>query len=69
MTRADRKRRAEIVRLVVTTRERFPHSPKLTAALRRVLWRYVTQPSPPAERRRRTKPTRKPLKRRKGGAG
>jgi hypothetical protein len=46
-----RKRRAEIVRrdivrLIVTTRERFPHTPRLTAALRRVMWRYAARPRP-----------------------
>jgi len=43
---SERKRRAEIVRLIVTTRERFPHTPTLTTALRRVMWRYVTAPLP-----------------------
>ena len=58
---SERKRRAEIVRLIVTTRERFPHTPGLTRALRRVLWRYVTGPLP-AKRptRRRRKPKAKP---------
>ena len=54
---SERKRRAEIVRLIVTTRERFPHTPSLTRALRRVMWRYVTQPQRVAQpRRRRTRP-------------
>jgi hypothetical protein len=53
-----RKRYAEtvsrdIVRLIVTTRERFPHTPTLTAALRRVMWRYVSAPLPPSTRRKR----------------
>jgi hypothetical protein len=38
---SERKRRAEVVRLIVTTRERFPHNPRLMSALRRMLWRYV----------------------------
>ena len=54
---SERKRRAEIVRLIVITRERFPHTPGLTSALRRVMWRYVTTPLP-AKRPTRTK--RKP---------
>jgi predicted DNA-binding ribbon-helix-helix protein len=54
---SERKRRAEIVRLIVTTRERFPHTPGLTSALRRVMWRYVTTPLP-AKRPTHTK--RKP---------
>jgi hypothetical protein len=39
----ERQRRAEVVRLIITTREKFPHSPRLNAALRRVLWRYVSR--------------------------
>ena len=59
-----RKRRAEmsrdivrrdIVRLIVTTRERFPHTPTLTAALRRVMWRYVGAPPGVARGKRRGK--------------
>ena len=49
----EHKRRAEIVRLIVTTRERFPHTPSLTRALRRVMWRYVSEPSPTFKRKRR----------------
>jgi len=55
---SERKRRAEIVRLIVTTRERFPHTPALTSALRRVMWRYVTAPQPaknPTRRKRKLK--------------
>ena len=50
---SERKRRADIVRLIVTTRERFPHTPRLTNALRRVMWRYVTTPRPVRSRRER----------------
>ncbi len=59
---SERKRRTgivrrDIVRLIVTTRERFPHTPRLTSALRRIMWRYVAQPpapnAPPATRRKR----------------
>ena len=53
---SERKRRAELVRLIVTTRERFPHTPRLTSALRRVIWRYVSGPKPPPKRRRRSRP-------------
>jgi len=45
--------RRDIVRLIVTTRERFPHTPMLTAALRRVMWRYVTAPLPAKSRKSR----------------
>jgi len=45
--------RRDIVRLIVTTRERFPHTPTLTAALRRVMWRYVTTPLPKRSTRRK----------------
>jgi hypothetical protein len=38
--------RRDVVRLIITTRERFPHTPTLTTALRRVMWRYVTAPLP-----------------------
>jgi hypothetical protein len=52
----ERKRRAEIVRLIVTTRERFPHNPRLNAALHRLMWRYVSTPTPaPARRKRRAR--------------
>ena len=58
---SERNRRAEIVRLIVTTRERFPHTPKLTSALRRVMWRYVTAPQPAkSPTRRKRKPKAKP---------
>jgi len=50
---SERKRRAEIVRLIVATRERFPHTPRLTSALRRVMWRYVTMPLPASRRKKR----------------
>jgi hypothetical protein len=43
--------RRDIVRLIVTTRERFPHTPTLTTALRRVMWRYVAAPSPKRKKR------------------
>jgi hypothetical protein len=46
--------RRDIVRLIITTRERFPHTPRLTRALRRVMWRYVSAP-PPASKRKHVK--------------
>ena len=49
---SERKRRAEIVRLIVVTRERFPHTPRLTSALRRVMWKYVSTPLPALGRKR-----------------
>ena len=49
---SERKRRAEIVRLIITTRERFPHAPSLTAALKRVIWRYAGSPTLPHSRRK-----------------
>jgi hypothetical protein len=51
---SERKRRAEIVRLIVTTRERFPHTPQLASALKRVMWRYISAP-PAARKRKRVK--------------
>ncbi len=33
-------RRAEIVRLIVTRRERAPRPPRMERALKRLLWRY-----------------------------
>ena len=38
---SERKRRADVIRLIVTTRERFPHTPAITEAMRRVIWRYA----------------------------
>ena len=60
MMPSKRKRRADtvrrdIVRLIVTTRERFPHTPTLTTALRRVMWRYVSAPPVITRRKRRAK--------------
>ncbi len=37
----ERQRRADVIRLIVTTRERFPHTPAITEAMRRVIWRYA----------------------------
>ncbi len=37
------KRQSEVVRLIVITRERFPHTPALMRAMRRVIWRYAAE--------------------------
>jgi hypothetical protein len=34
------KRMAEVVRLVITRRERAPRSPRMERALKRLVWRY-----------------------------
>jgi len=47
--------RRDVVRLIITTRERFPHTPTLTTALRRVMWRYVSAPPVITRRKRRAK--------------
>jgi hypothetical protein len=52
---SERQRRAEIVRLIVTTRERFPHTPQLTRALRRVIWRYLADAPASAKRKKRSR--------------
>jgi hypothetical protein len=38
---AERERREETIRLVVTRREQAPRSPKMERALKRLIWRYV----------------------------
>jgi hypothetical protein len=35
-----REKRAEVIRLVVSCRERAPRSPRLERALKRLIWRY-----------------------------
>ncbi len=50
---------ADVVRLIVTTREKFPHTPQWDAALKRVIWRYTGTDVPAAPKpRRRRKPRR-----------
>lgn len=50
---------AEVVRLIVTTREKFPHSVEWDAALKRVVWRYTGSASPkPKAKRRKPKANR-----------
>ena len=61
---SERKRRAELVRLIVTTRERFPHTPGVTIAMRRVIWRYAAEEeahtrSAAARRKRRGRTNKK----------
>jgi hypothetical protein len=53
-----RRQKNEVVKLIVTTRERFPHTPGLTRAMRRVIWRYA------AEEEARTRATKARRKRR-----
>jgi hypothetical protein len=55
-----RRQKNEVVKLIVTTRERFPHTPGLTRAMRRVIWRYAAEEeaktrSAAARRRRRAR--------------
>ena len=38
-----RRQKNEVVKLIVTTRERFPHTPGVTRAMRRVIWRYAAE--------------------------
>ena len=58
-----RRQKNEVVKLIVTTRERFPHTPGVTRAMRRVIWRYAAEEEAQAQsaksRRRRRKPNRK----------
>ncbi len=42
-TKRQRRQKNEVVKLIVTTRERFPHTPGLTHAMRRVIWRYAAE--------------------------
>jgi hypothetical protein len=45
------ERMAEAVRLVVTSRERAPRSPRLEHALKRLVWRYTRECSREASSR------------------
>jgi hypothetical protein len=47
----ERQRRAEMIRLIVTTRERFPHTPRITEAMRRLIWRYALPVKPKRKRK------------------
>jgi len=54
-----RRQKNEVVKLIVTTRERFPHTPGLTRAMRRVIWRYAAEEEA-ARRKRRSRTNQKP---------
>jgi hypothetical protein len=63
-TKRQRRQKNEVVRLIVTTRERFPHTPGLTRAMRRVIWRYAAEEeaqtrSSTARRKRRSRTNQK----------
>jgi hypothetical protein len=47
----ERQRRADMIRLIVTTRERFPHTPRITEAMRRLIWRYALPIKPKRKRK------------------
>ncbi len=60
-----RRQKNEVVKLIVTTRERFPHTPGVTRAMRRVIWRYAAEEeartkSVATRRKRRTRAKSKP---------
>ena len=60
-----RRQKNEVVKLIVTTRERFPHTPGLTRAMRQVIWRYAAEEearskSAAARRKRRSRSKQKP---------
>jgi hypothetical protein len=64
-TKRQRRQKNEVVKLIVTTRERFPHTPGLTRAMRRVIWRYAAEEeaktrSTAARRKRRSPPGKRP---------
>jgi len=50
---SNRKFRSDIIRLIVTTRERFPHTPGLTIAMRRLIWRYAAEAEAATRKRRK----------------
>ena len=59
-----RRQKNEVVKLIVTTRERFPHTPGLTHAMRRLIWRYAAEEetqtrSARARRKRRARISKK----------
>ncbi len=62
-TARQRRKKNEVVKLIVTTRERFPHTPGLTRAMRSVIWRYAAEEEAKtrstAARRKRRKRTRR----------
>jgi hypothetical protein len=42
-TSRQRRKKNEVVKLIVTTRERVPHTPGLMRAMRRVIWCYAAE--------------------------
>jgi hypothetical protein len=65
LAKRQRRKKNEVVKLIITTRERFPHTPGLTRAMRRVIWRYAAEEeaktrSAAARRKRRQRVTRRP---------
>jgi hypothetical protein len=60
--RRGRRQKNEVVKLIVTTRERFPHTPGLTRAMRQVIWRYAAE----EEARTRAATARRKRRERKG---
>ncbi len=58
-SKRQRRQKNEVVKLIVTTRERFPHTPGLTRAMRRVIWRYAAEEEARARRLRRAAARRK----------
>ena len=54
-----RRQKNEVVKLIVTTRERFPHTPGLMRAMRRVIWRYAAEEEARTRRLRRAAARRK----------
>jgi hypothetical protein len=49
-TRDTRARKADAVRLVITSRERAPRSPRMERALKRLIWRYCVPDTKPEKR-------------------
>jgi hypothetical protein len=63
-TKRQRRQKNEVVKLIVTTRERFPHTPGVMRAMRRVIWRYAAEEeaktrSAAARRKRRSRSVKK----------
>ncbi len=64
-TKRQRRQKNEVVKLIVTTRERFPHTPGLTHAMRRVIWRYAAEYAAEEEARTRAAAARRKRRARK----
>jgi hypothetical protein len=54
---------ADVVRLIVTTREKFPHSARWAEALKRVIWRYARERAESERASRASGPRRRPRRR------